>query len=83
MGLFFVAIIVCVVCEIWMFCCEGGRKYPTNIILTSLFTICQSYTVSFICSATGMQSGNSIVFMAAFTTLAVVAGCTMYALYTK
>lgn len=82
-ALFFLAIVVCVVCQIWMFCCEGGRKYPQNIILTSFFTLAESYMVSFICAATGMQSGNSLVLMAALMTLAVVAGCTMYAVYTK
>lgn len=56
--LFILAIITCIIIEIYMFCCQGGRKYPQNIILTSIFTICQSYTVSFISSATGMQSGN-------------------------
>ena len=82
-ALFFLAIVVCVVCQIWMFCCQGGRKYPQNIILTSVFTLAESYIVSFICAATGMQQGNSLVLMAALMTLAVVAGCTMYAVYTK
>jgi FtsH-binding integral membrane protein len=32
---------------------------------------------------TGMQSGNIVVFEAAFMTLAVVVACSLYALYTK
>jgi hypothetical protein len=61
-----------IVCQIWMFCCEEGRKYPQNIRLTSFFSLNESYMVSFIYAATGMQSENSLMLMAALMTLAVI-----------
>lgn len=77
------AMVVCIVIQIYMFCCSGGRTFPMNMILTAVFTLAQSYIVSFIASATGMTSGNSLVLMAALMTLAVTVACTLYAIYTK
>jgi FtsH-binding integral membrane protein len=82
-ALFYLVMVGAVVTQIWIFCCRGGKTYPLNVILTSIFTLCEAYIVSFLCSATGMQSGNAIVFEAAFMTLVVVVVCSVYALYTK
>jgi len=53
--LFFVAIGLTFFIEIYIFCCDGGRTYPSNMVLLGLFTICEGYIVSFIASATGQQ----------------------------
>lgn len=82
-GLFYVCMILALAIEIYVFCCEGGRKYPQNIISTVVFTLCEGYVVSFIASLTGVTSGNHIVFLAAFLTLVIVVACTLYAFYTK
>lgn len=58
MGLFYVALIGAIVIEIYVFCCQGGRTFPGNLITTCLFTLCEAYIVSFICSVTGETSGN-------------------------
>lgn len=55
--------------EIYIFCCDGGRTYPANMVLLGIFTLCEGYIVSFISSATGYQQGNGVVMLAAFLTL--------------
>lgn len=82
-GLFYVCVILALVVEIYVFCCAGGRKSPQNVICTIIFTLCESYVVSFIASVTGETSGNSIVFLAAFLTLVITIACTAYAVFTK
>lgn len=66
--LVFLALIGCVVIEIYVFCCNGAKQHPENIIMIGLFTLCQGYIVSFISAVTGAQSGNGIVLMAAIYT---------------
>jgi FtsH-binding integral membrane protein len=51
-----------------MFCCQGGRTFPENFCL-GLFTLAEAYVVSFMCSETGMQSGNHVVLLAGVYTL--------------
>lgn len=65
-----------------MFCCEGGRAHPSDVICVSCFTLAEAYIVSFISSITGRESGNSIVLIAAMLTLAIVLACTAYAILT-
>lgn len=67
--LFYVSLVMAIVIEIYMFCCQGGRTSPSNYICVGLFTLAESYIVSFICSVTGKENGNSIVFLAAVYTL--------------
>jgi FtsH-binding integral membrane protein len=67
--LFYVSIVVCLVIEIYMFCCQGGRTFPENFICLGLFTLAEAYVVSFMCSETGMQSGNHVVLLAGVYTL--------------
>lgn len=38
--LFYLAFVGAIVTEIWIFCCAGGKKYPLNVILTVIFTLC-------------------------------------------
>ena len=51
--LLIVAFIVTITTEICIFCCEFGRKHPVDMILTCVFTLAESYIVSFIASVTG------------------------------
>jgi protein lifeguard len=67
--LFYVSIVMILIIEIYMFCCQGGRTSPSNYICVGIFTLAESYVVSFICSITGKDSGNYIVLLAAFYTL--------------
>ena len=39
-----------IVTEIIIFCCPAGRKHPINIIMLLIFTLCESYTISYICA---------------------------------
>ncbi len=55
--------------EIYIFCCNGGRTFPSNMVLLGIFTFCEGYIVSFISSVTGYQQGNSLVLLAAFLTM--------------
>lgn len=55
--------------EIYIFCCNGGRTFPANMVLLGIFTFCEGYIVSFISSATGYQSGNGTVLLAAGLTM--------------
>lgn len=87
--LIWTCIILTLFIEIYIFCCDGGRTFPSNMILLGTFTFCEGYIVSFISSATGYQQGNGIVMIAALMTLgnfclsvAVVVACTLYAFYT-
>ena len=56
-----------------------ARSVPLNYILLGVFTLCESYFVSFLCSNTDPQ----IVLMAAVMTLGVVGALTLYAVTTK
>lgn len=62
-------------------CCKEDifRKVPTNYIILAVFTLCESYIVGFICGLTNPR----VVFMAAFMTLSMVIGLTVYAMTTK
>jgi FtsH-binding integral membrane protein len=62
-------------------CCKEDlfRQVPTNYIILGVFTLLESYIVGFICGLTNPR----VVFMAAFMTLAMVTGLTVYAMTTK
>lgn len=61
-------------------CCENARRSsPTNIILLSAFTLCESLVVGFISSV----YETKIVLMAIAVTAAIVIGLTMFAFQTK
>ena len=79
----FIAFVIVIIIEIYIFCCSGARTFPQNIITTFIFTLCEGYIVSFISSVTGKTSGNAIVLLAAGSTLAITIACTLYAIYSK
>jgi len=54
-----------------------ARKVPGNYVLLSIFTICEAWSVSFMCIAYPPND----VFVAATATAAVVVGCFFYALF--
>lgn len=56
-----------------------SRKVPTNYILLSIFTLGESYLVSFIAS----QYDKDLVLMALFITAATVSGLAIYAITSK
>ena len=63
-----------------------ARKVPNNYIALFLFTICQSYYVSAICSSVYVQyggNGGQLVLASAFLTLAVTIAITIYAFTTS
>ena len=75
-----VACVLAIVVECALICVRSlARKVPTNYILLFLFTICEAYTVAFICAA----SDPKIVLAAAFMTAAMVISLTVYAFVTK
>jgi FtsH-binding integral membrane protein len=53
------------------------------MILLGIFTMCQSYFVSYICGVTAVSAGTNIVVMAAVMTIAIVLACTIYAFKTE
>lgn len=69
MWAFYVSLAVAMIVQIYMFCCNGGRTFPGNFVCVGIFTLAESYMVSFICSITGKESGNGIVLLAAVYTL--------------
>lgn len=68
-ALLYIAIVAAIVVEIYMFCCEGGRTYPSNYVCLTIFTLAEAYVVSFISSVTGYESGNGVVLLAGVYTL--------------
>ena len=56
-----------------------ARKVPTNYILLSIFTLTESYIVSFICST----YDSNTVLMAAIMTVGMTTAITLYAVTTK
>ncbi|TNV76449.1 hypothetical protein FGO68_gene12603 [Halteria grandinella] len=64
-----------------LFCIESlARKVPANYILMLFFTLCEAYTVTFVCA---MVNDGLIVLQAAFMTAALSGGLTVYAVTTK
>ena len=68
-----------IVSQVWIMCCDGGRDYPKNMILLGIFTICESYCVSYICGVTAAVVGTQTVVIAALMTAAMVTAITFYA----
>jgi FtsH-binding integral membrane protein len=55
--------------EILIICTRLGKSFPWNMLLLLVFTFCESYTVSFVCSLVAEQNGGEIVLIAAAMTL--------------
>jgi FtsH-binding integral membrane protein len=80
LALFWVSFFVCLVSMIALFCVRGlATRSPINIILLSLFTLCESYSVSMIC---GFYEPVSVL-NAAIATLAATIALTLYAIKTE
>ena len=57
-----------------------ARKVPTNYILMTAFTICESFLVAYVCA---VVNDSKTVLTAAFFTAGIVVGLTIYAMTTK
>jgi FtsH-binding integral membrane protein len=57
-----------------------ARKVPTNYYLLLAFTICEAYTVGFVCATV---KDGFIVLTAAVMTAAIAIALTLYAVFTK
>lgn len=57
--------------------------YPNNLLWLLVFTLCESYFVSFLCGLVSTVSGKETVVIAAAMTVAIVAACTLYAFKTE
>jgi FtsH-binding integral membrane protein len=78
--IFWVSLVLDMVIICSLSCCENlARKVPTNYILLLVFTLCQSYMVSFTCTCYTKES----VVVAAVGTAALVGGLTAYAFCAK
>lgn len=65
----YIMMVLMIVSEVAILCSKAGRRPPMNYILLLIFTISESYMISFICAAVGEQEGKLIVLMAAIMTL--------------
>ena len=78
--LFWVSFVISIISLIVLACVPGvTTKSPINAILLIVFTLAESYIVSFICSLYTPQS----VLNAAIATLGATVGLTAYAIKTK
>ena len=78
-----VAAILIIITEIALLCCKGlARKVPVNYLLLLLFTCCEAYLVSAICSAYSLSQPEIIIAAGAGTAMITLA-CTAYAFTTK
>ncbi|EAR86393.1 inhibitor of apoptosis-promoting Bax1 protein (macronuclear) [Tetrahymena thermophila SB210] len=74
-----------------MFCNKNvSRIVPANYILLGLFTVCESYIVSFFCALISWTEsgqpdyeGRNLVLLAAFFTIGITISLTVYAFTTK
>ena len=79
-GLAYLCIFSTIASSIALVCCRSvARSIPLNYILLGVFTVGESYLVSFICGTTN----PNIVLMAAAMTCGVVMALTIYAYTTK
>lgn len=67
--LMYVSIAFMIVTEVLILCCPTGRQYPANLILLLVFTMAESYLVSFTTSVVAHAEGGAIVVIAACMTL--------------
>lgn len=79
-GMWILCLILVFVLPCVITCCKSVMsRVPHNYIILLVFTLSESYFVSFICSV----SNPKIVFMAAIMTLAITVSLTVYAYTTK
>lgn len=73
--LFIISLILTFLCPICITCFKDYFKVPYNYILLGLFTVSESYLVSYIC----LLTNPNIVIMSACMTFAVTVSLTVYA----
>lgn len=79
-GLFIAAAVMSFVLIIALACCENlRRKYPHNIILLSLFTLCEAFLLG---TAASTYDADAVLMAAGITT-AVVLAITLFSFQTK
>ena len=79
-SLIIISLIASFITIICLSCFESLRRtVPTNYILLSIFTLCEAYSVGFICT----QYSNQVVLLAGLMTAAMTIGLTIYAFTTK
>jgi FtsH-binding integral membrane protein len=79
-ALFYLCFISSIIILIVLYCFPDlARKVPNNYIMLFGFTICESYTISFVCGISNPQT----VLMAALMTFSMVVALGLYAVYTK
>jgi len=79
-AIFWVCLVVSIFLIIPLICCKSiARTVPTNYIILTLWTICESYMVAMCCSTYPAQ----VVIAAASMTCAVTVALTLYACTTK
>ncbi len=79
-GILLLSFILIIICPIVIVCCGGVMsKVPYNYCILGVFTLAESYLVSFICSI----SDPKLVFMAAIMTGAMTISLSIYAYTTK
>ena len=72
--LFFINMFIMIGIEIAIMFFPAGRKHPTNIILLSIFTFCQSYVISYFCCKISFaySNGNFMIMEAVFITAGTI-----------
>lgn len=79
-GMFWFCLILTIVLPCVIVCFQGTmRQVPYNYGILGVFTLAESYLVSFICA----MANARMVMMAAFMTFALVVSLTLYAMTTK
>ena len=79
-GILWAAIILGICIEIALICCKSvARKSPANMILLTLFTICETYMVGTLCALYSAE----VVVTAAFMTMVLSITLMVYAYFTK
>jgi len=79
-GILIICVLLAIILPCVLVCFQTTmRSVPYNYIILFIFTIAESYIVSYFCSVTEPK----IVFMAAFETFSLVVSLTIYAFTTK
>lgn len=48
-----------------IFCCPAGRRHPINLIMLLIFTLSESYSISYLCSYVSYYNNSSQVVVVA------------------
>ena len=82
-GVLIFAFVTAIILEITIICCrKPARKVPLNYFLLLLFTLCEAYIVSNLCSYYALSQPGVIV-LAGLGTVLITFACTIYAFTTK